>query len=460
MKRSDILFGIARVPLDFTLLTVSALLAYALRVSDVVSGIRPVGFEMTSIEFAPLAAAVSVMLVAVMALGGAYSMRHAPTILREFSVVATSLSVGMMLLIVMLFVSLTAFDSRFIALAGWTLAIILVCAGRFALRALRSYLLRTYGIGRTNILLIGSGEEMIKAKRYLSALPGKSIALAGEMPQPHPELIERVILSRPVDRILMVNSFHQRDEIVRIITLCEERGIQFSYVPDVFGSLLAEMDFDVARGIAVVSLRPTPLDGWGSVAKRTLDIVGACALFIVFSPVFAAIAFAIKWESRGPVLVSLTRVSRGREFQLLKFRSMIDGAHELKPLLAQHNERSDGPLFKISDDPRITRVGSFLRKRRLDEFPQLFNVLKGEMSLVGPRPHEPQEVAQYEDRHKKVFAVKAGVTGFAQVNGAQDLAFEEEVKLDRYYIEQWSLKRDIAILLKTLWIFLFSPHGV
>jgi exopolysaccharide biosynthesis polyprenyl glycosylphosphotransferase len=460
MKRSDISFGVARVGVDFILLSAAALAAYALRVSELVSDIRPVGFEMSVVEFAPLAFSVSVLLVGVMALSGAYSMRTAPSALREFSLVAITVSLGMMSLIVLLFLSLTAFDSRFITVVGWIFAILFVCAGRLGLRKLRSFLLRTYGIGRTNVLLIGSGEEMDKAKRYLSALGGKSVALAGEMPVPYRDLIERVIASRPVDRILMVNSYQQREEIVRVIALCEERGIQFSYVPDVFGSLLVEMDFDVARGIAVVSLRPTPLDGWGSVGKRVMDVCGVLILSIVFAPIFLAIAFAIKWESKGPVFVRLTRVSRGKEFRLLKFRSMIDNAHELKPLLAPHNERADGPLFKMADDPRITRVGAFLRKRRLDEFPQLINILRGEMSLVGPRPHEPQEVAQYGEQHKKVFAVKAGVTGFAQVNGAQDLAFEEEVKLDRYYIEHWSLRRDIAILLKTVWILLFSPTGV
>lgn len=460
MKRSDIVFGILRVPVDFILLSAAALSAYLLRVSDTVSAVRAVEFEMSVVEFAPIAFGVSALLVGVMALTGAYTMRTSVALLRELSLVAITVSLAIMSLIVLLFLSLTSFDSRFIVVAGWVFAILFVCVGRIVVRAVRSFLLRRYGIGRTNVLLIGSGEEMDKAKRYLSALGGKSVAVAGELPVPHRELIERIVASRPVDRILMVNSYQQRDEIVRVIALCEGRGIQFSYVPDVFGSLLVEMDFDVARGIAVVSLRPTPLDGWGSVAKRTLDIGGALALLLVFSPAFIAIAFAIKWESKGPVLVSLTRVSRGKKFRLFKFRSMIDGAHELKGLLASYNERADGPLFKMTDDPRVTRVGAFLRKRRLDEFPQLINILKGEMSLVGPRPHEPEEVAQYADQHKKVFAVKSGITGFAQVNGAQDLAFEEEVKLDRYYIEHWSLKRDVAVLLRTLWIFLFSPTGV
>jgi len=128
---------------------------------------------------------------------------------------------------------------------------------------------------------------------------------------------------------------------------------------------------------------------------------------------------------------------------------MIKGAEALKKKLLKYNERRDGPLFKIKRDPRITRIGRILRKFRLDELPQLINVIKGEMSLVGPRPHQPDEIARYEKHHKRVLLIKSGITGLAQISGSSDLPFEEEVKLDTYYIENWSLKKDIYILLKT-----------
>ena len=134
---------------------------------------------------------------------------------------------------------------------------------------------------------------------------------------------------------------------------------------------------------------------------------------------------------------------------------MVDGAHDLKKDLLKYNERKDaGPLFKMRNDPRVTRVGRVLRKTRIDEFPQLYNVLKGEMSLVGPRPHEPEEVAQYEKHHKKLLTIKAGMTGMAQIYGSSDLPFEQETKLDTYYIENWSLFLDLKILLRTLTLLL------
>ena len=139
---------------------------------------------------------------------------------------------------------------------------------------------------------------------------------------------------------------------------------------------------------------------------------------------------------------------------------MVQNAQHLKKDLLKLNEREDGPMFKIKNDPRITRVGKFLRAKRIDEFPQLFNVFLGNMSLVGPRPHEPEEIALYKDYHRKVLAIKSGITGLAQVGGASDLPFEEEVKLDRFYIENWSLKKDLAILLRTFKLFLFDQSGV
>ena len=130
----------------------------------------------------------------------------------------------------------------------------------------------------------------------------------------------------------------------------------------------------------------------------------------------------------------------------------------MKKELMTHNERKDGPLFKIKSDPRITKIGRFLRNYRIDELPQLFNVLKGEISLVGPRPHQPDEIERYEKHHKKVLLIKPGITGMAQISGSSDLLFEEEVKIDTYYIENWSLKKDIYILLKTL-IVLFKDRS-
>lgn len=188
--------------------------------------------------------------------------------------------------------------------------------------------------------------------------------------------------------------------------------------------------------------------------KRFIDIVLSFFSLIFLSPLFLIIAFLIKWDSEGPVFVKLKRISQGREFYLYKFRSMIKDAHQLRPLLLNFNERKDSPFFKMRNDPRITKFGKFLRCYYLDELPQLINVLKGEISLVGPRPHEPEEVAVYKDKFPGVVGIKAGMTGLSQINGASNLSFEQELYLDDYYARNHSILLDLKIIFATLLKFL------
>jgi len=210
--------------------------------------------------------------------------------------------------------------------------------------------------------------------------------------------------------------------------------------------------------VPLVEVKKTPLDGWGRILKRLFDLIVSAGLIIMLSPIMLAVALLIKLDSPGPLFFAklddgtpLRRVGvAGRLFCYWKFRSMRPYSDSLRYTeLSGQNLRNDGPMVKIKDDPRVTRVGKYLRRWSLDELPELFLVLRGKMSLVGPRPHLPEEVAKYEGRHKKVLTIKPGITGLAQVSGRSDLSFEEEVKLDVFYIENWSLWRDIVILIRT-----------
>lgn len=193
--------------------------------------------------------------------------------------------------------------------------------------------------------------------------------------------------------------------------------------------------------------------------KRTTDIIGSSIGLLCITPFFPFIALAIRVDSRGKILVQLERVSGGRIIRVYKFRSMVKDAHKMKPNLMELNER-DGYFFKMRNDPRVTRVGRLLRRFRLDEFPQLINVLKGELALVGPRPHEPEEVVHYPDEYKSLLLMRAGVTGLSQVNGASSLPFIRELELDKFYSENISPVMDLKILGKTAAIFLFDPTAV
>lgn len=194
--------------------------------------------------------------------------------------------------------------------------------------------------------------------------------------------------------------------------------------------------------------------------RRILDIIGSLLGLTALAPFVPFIAMAVKAESRGPVFVKLARVSAGKTIQVYKFRSMYEGAHQMKGVLSILNERNDGPFFKIKKDPRVTRVGRLLRKFRIDEFPQLINVLKGELSLVGPRPHEPEEVIYYPHPYKHLMLAKSGITGLSQVSGASGLPFLKELELDDHYVKNRTLLMDAKILAKTAKIIFSDPTAV
>jgi len=194
--------------------------------------------------------------------------------------------------------------------------------------------------------------------------------------------------------------------------------------------------------------------------KRIFDVAFSIFGVAATSVFFPFVALAILIESGFPVFVRLKRVSGGKIVEVWKFRTMIRGAHGMKKTLMKYNERIDGPLFKIKKDPRLTGVGKFLRKLRIDEFPQFFNVLLGELALVGPRPHEPQEIDAYPEEFKFISRARSGLTGLSQVSGASSLPFLKEIELDAEYLKNVSFRNDIKILFKTFFIFFFDPTGV
>ncbi|MDX1607923.1 MAG: sugar transferase [Candidatus Spechtbacterales bacterium] len=460
MRKNDLAYNLILLPLDFVLILAAAFAAYFLRLSPLITDIKPVLFNLTLGRILFLTAAVAAFLLILFALSGLYHIKRTTPVLAELARIIISISAGMALIIVFMFFRREWFDSRFILLGAWVFAILFVALGRMTMRAVRRFILHKNGVGLENILILGRGEEVELIKKQISQNKKLGLRLADVLANPDLEVIRGIHASRGIHRVLAADTDYDRLEIMKVVNFCEENGIQFSYVPDMLGSIVAEMSFDLVEGVPVVSVKPSPLDGWAKVSKRIIDIILSAIGLIILSPLFFFIALAIKWETEGPVLVKLKRVSRGKEFDLYKFRSMIKNAHKYKKYLKHMNEREDGPLFKLTNDPRVTRVGKFLRARRLDEIPQLINVFKGDISLVGPRPHEPEEIERYEDYHKKVLAIKSGLSGMAQVSGAHDLPFEEEVKLDRYYIENWSLKLDFVIMLKTIKLLLFDKSGI
>jgi exopolysaccharide biosynthesis polyprenyl glycosylphosphotransferase len=217
-----------------------------------------------------------------------------------------------------------------------------------------------------------------------------------------------------------------------------------------FPGRIAKLTVEELDGIPVLALSSAPADGGSLVAKRLFDVLVSAALLLLLSPVFVAAAIAIKLDSRGPVFFRQRRVGlNGREFWLYKFRSMYEDAEARRAELEHRNEMV-GPAFKLSDDPRVTRVGRLLRKTSLDEAPQFWNVLKGEMSVVGPRPPLPTEVRRYERWQRRRLSVKPGITCTWQISGRNEIDFAEWMELDLRYIDNWSLWHDLEIVLRTI----------
>ncbi len=221
-------------------------------------------------------------------------------------------------------------------------------------------------------------------------------------------------------------------------------------VPDLFALMLGRVRLDQINGIPLIGMQPAAITGINRAAKRLVDVATSIAAITVTSPFWLIAPILIKLDSPGPVFFNQVRIGRnGKPFVVHKFRSMVANAEEQKDSLRDLNE-ADGPLFKIKEDPRTTRVGRWLRRTSLDELPQFLNVLQGDMSLVGPRPALPDEVAQYEEWHKRRLDAAPGITGLWQVSGRSLVGFEEMVLLDTFYCENWSFGLDLKILLKTI----------
>lgn len=264
--------------------------------------------------------------------------------------------------------------------------------------------------------------------------------------------LESVIVAEPIDEVFITLPMDKYGFLIDgIVQLCQEQGIIVRVEADISTRTIMRPYVGELNGVSLLTVRSVPRDGWQIFTKRTIDVLSSAVLLVMLAPLLAVVALLIKLDSRGPILFRQERVGLNkRRFQLLKFRTMRQGADHQQAHL-EHLNQADGPVFKIKDDPRITRLGKVLRRYSIDELPQLFNVLKGDMSLVGPRPLPVRDVERINVRwHKRRFSVKPGITCLWQVNGRSNVSFERWVQMDLEYIDQWCLGLDFKILIKTV----------
>jgi exopolysaccharide biosynthesis polyprenyl glycosylphosphotransferase len=262
--------------------------------------------------------------------------------------------------------------------------------------------------------------------------------------------IGSIVEANRVDEVIIADPAFPEQEAVELVDQCHQRGVTVRIAPSTMEILVHRAEFVPGQSVPLFELRPPVFEGFDYAVKRTFDLVGAAVLLVALSPLLAACALAVKASSRGPILYRSIRPGIGGvPFACFKFRTMYRDADERQADLESLNEAS-GALFKIRDDPRMTPIGSLMRRYSIDELPQLLNVILGQMSLVGPRPLPQRDYDRLEDWHKKRYLVLPGITGLWQVSGRADLDFDDLVRLDFLYLERWSVFLDLSILLKTV----------
>ena len=467
MKKAELTFAVISVPVDYIMLICAGISAYWLRYAAWVQDIRPIVFDLDYYKYLQVVLLVALIWLLVFALQGLYTITIHKRLIDELTQIIFACSTGLMVIIAYIFWQREFFDSRFIILAAWILAIVYISIARMILRFIRRRLL-THNWGVTNIVLIGSDSATENLAATVYRQPELGYRLWERFSEFSPERLLQLLAEKNIDEVILSDSSLAKETRSDILNFCHSHHLGFQYVADIFDAQSHNVEVRSIAGMPLIEIKKTSLDGWGRIYKRIFDVVFSIILLFFILPIGLILALIIVIDSYGSAIVKLYRVGKeGKKFWLYKFRSMIKNAHlqkydkdgNLKPDLAKQNLRSDGPLFKNENDRRITKFGKFLRRSSLDELPQLINVLRGEMSLVGPRPHEPEEVDKYQQHQKKLLSIKPGMTGLAQVSGRSNLSFTEEVKLDLYYIENWSLKNDLQIIFKTIWVVI-KKQGV
>lgn len=462
MNKNKLFFEVVEVPIDFVLLVASGIIAYYLRFADFVIQYRPIIFELPFNLFFKILLGVSLAAIIILAFNGVYNFEKR-NLQTKISKLFSGLSIFILILIVAFFFNQRLFSSRFIVIFYWVFALVFLSFARIIVYFIYK-LLVSRGFFIHRIVVIGNNDNSYRLIAEFKKDKSLGIRVIENFDVLDVSSMDRLeVLNREtnIDEVVLSDTYADKNLINSLVNFCSTHHITYKYIASLLETRMINFEMDTVAGIPIVEIKGTRLEGWGRVWKRIFDIVFSFIGVLILIPIYIVLGIIIKLDTKGPVFVRLNRVgAKNKTFKLYKFRSMIVGADKMKKDLMQYNERNDGPLFKMKNDPRVTSVGRFIRRTSIDELGNLINVLKGEMSLVGPRAHEPGEVEKYEDNQMKLLAIKPGITGMAQVSGRSDLKFDEEARLDTYYIENWSMWLDIMILIRTVKVVLLRKSAV
>jgi exopolysaccharide biosynthesis polyprenyl glycosylphosphotransferase len=453
--------------LDLLALAAAFALAYVARISLTVPFIATPDSQPRFLFYLPTLALQVVVIMAIFYFNRLYHLRRAISRIDHARKVIGAITVGLLIVygmqpvMIALFFSDTVFEvdyPRGLLFFAWIFSMALTLLGRQFHLSTRNFL-RQRGVACDNLLIVGNGKVAREIARKIGANPklgynavgvvvnGKTqtrtnlsgIPVIGVY-QDLPTLIDGL----HVDQVIIAVPEMQRDELAQLVSLCQRGHVDIKIYPDIFSYMAGDISVDELGGTPLLTVRDIAMRGWKLSLKRAVDFLGSLFGMVFLSPFMLLTTLLIRLESKGPVFYSQERMGLdGKPFQVVKFRTMREDAE------------ADGPGWTVKDDPRVTRLGRWMRKTNWDEIPQLMNVLVGEMSLVGPRPERPvyvlefrEQIPRYMERHRE----KAGMTGWAQVNGLRgDTSIEERTEYDLWYVENWSLWLDFKIIIRTIW---------
>ncbi|PIE84945.1 hypothetical protein CSA08_04460 [Candidatus Gracilibacteria bacterium] len=482
MKKHEIIFGAIKVPLDFIIIFSSFFLAREIRlITDLIPNVRlPIQTIDTNSLFiyATFGALLYVILFATHSL---YNIKITSSKIKEIFDIIRYGVYWFIFFGVSIYLSKGPFYDiteipRLIILFTFILGTIFVILERLILNNIQYLLLKKGFVSKKNILIINNKNDE-EVKNIVKDIKNSKIYnIIGYLNKNRIEskikyignidVLQKLFEKRKIDEILYIDSDFGKKYLFYIWDLSRIFGIRYRYITNSFDITKTNTSLSLINNIPVIEIKNTSLDNWGRIWKRIIDIIGSILGIIIFAPLMILVGIAIKiGEPKSPVIYKNSRIGQnGKVFNLYKFRYMKweyctkdsykkyknnDKANKLEEILIKKSSSRKGPLYKIKNDPRKTNIGKIIEKYSIDELPQLFNVIIGDMSLIGPRPHQPREVEKYTLHQKRLLTIKPGITGMAQVNGREKNDFETETKLDIFYIENWSLLLDTKILLKT-----------
>jgi len=460
-KRSELFFRVLLIPVDYVMIISGFVLAYIIRNEQA----KPLAYLISGRSFLRIIVPLAVVWLIVYALSGLYDIKATRSRLSELSRIITASALGVMVLIILDFYSLNPFfPSKSIPVYGFVFVVLFVSITRNLLYYVQQYLYR-FNIGVHNTIILGRGSSRIKFQKNLFAetalyrvVENYSISDKFEI-----STINKTHKKYSIDDVFVLEDGISKENINKLIGFCRSNQIQLNIVPATEDMYDATMQMIRIKDIPVLEVVSTPLEGWGRIIKRILDLIIVTISFIFLIPVMAIIAIMIKLTDPGKVFYLHSRLTRsGKKINIIKFRTMkqdfcTGGKYSNKSDIEILEQFGDPSLIeefrktqKLKKDPRVSNIGRFLRKTSLDELPQLFNVFIGNLSLVGPRPIVQDELERYGDKSGLFLHIKPGLTGLWQVSGRNDVSYDNRVKLDIYYIENWSIGLDMAILLRTI----------